>query len=348
MHLRRSLGVMTILLAWAVSASAQPVSPSPPQNTPSSPSATNTTTEQAVAQTLFDEGKTLMQDQRYVEACAKFADSNRLAPGTGTLLNLAECHVKIGKLATAWVEMNNAADGDRRSGNAQRLAWIETQIQGLAPKLAHLTVSVAPATPAGFRVQLDGIAIDPAAYGAPTPVDPGDHTVSASAPGFETWSSKIAIAQNGDAQSIDVPMLNPETNAAPAPAPIAASPPAGANPPTDSAGSIDSRRRTAAYVLGGVAVAGLGVGTIFGIKTLSDWSDRNANCPGGRCNQTAVDDYGSAKTAAIVSDISFGVAVVAAAAGTYLYLTSKRSGTSVALVASPLPGGGAAAVSAHF
>ncbi|MEO8797136.1 MAG: hypothetical protein ABI551_04560, partial [Polyangiaceae bacterium] len=198
---------------------AAPSSPSPPPSAPSAPvegppsssSGASTTTQQAVAQTLFDQARKAMADGRYQEACVKFADSNRLSPGTGTLLNLATCHVKIGKLATAWVEMNNAADSDRRLGNVQRLAWIRQQIDELGPKLAHLTIGVAPATPAGCSVKLDGVAIDPAAYGSPTPVDPGEHVVAASAPGYETWSTKIAVDQNGIEKRVSVPVLGQTT-----------------------------------------------------------------------------------------------------------------------------------------
>lgn len=288
-----------------------------------------------------------MADGRYQEACVKFADSNRLSPGTGTLLNLATCHVKIGKLATAWVEMNNAADSDRRFGNVQRLAWIRQQIDELGPKLAHLTIGVAPATPAGFSVKLDGVAIDPAAYGSPTPVDPGEHVVAASAPGYETWSTKIAVDQNGVEKSVSVPVLGQQTET---PAPVVASPtPTPKEEPASAAApEIDTTKRTAAYVLGGVAVVGIGVGTVFGIKTFSDWGTRNDNCPGGRCNQAAVDASSSAKLAAVVSDISFGVAIVAAAAGTYLFVTSKHTPAHVSVGAAPLPGGGAASLSATF
>ncbi|HEX7666021.1 MAG TPA: PEGA domain-containing protein [Polyangiaceae bacterium] len=318
---------------------AQSAPPDAPASAPTAPS----TTQQAVAQTLFDQARKAMADGKFQEACVKFADSNRLAPGTGTLLNLATCHVKIGKLATAWVEMNNAADSDRRLGNVQRLAWIRQQIDDLSPKLAHLTVGVAPATPAGFSVVLDGATLDPAAYGSPTPVDPGEHVVTASAPGYETWSTKIAVDQNGVEKSVVVPVLGQKSDVvAPAPAPSKEEPAPAPAP------EIDQKKRTVAYVLGGVAVVGIGVGTVFGIKTFSDWSTRNDNCPGGRCNQTAVDASSSAKTAAVISDISFGVAIVAAAAGTYLFVTSKHTPAPVSVGAAPLPGGGAASLSATF
>jgi hypothetical protein len=316
----------------------------PPQ--PPAPIATSTT-QQALAQTLFDQAKKLMSDGRYPEACAKFADSNRLAPGTGTLLNLATCHVKIGKLTTAWLELNDAADSDRREGNTQRLEWIRSQIAELEPQLDYLTVQVPPAMPSGFAVTLDDVKIDSSAWNTATPLDPGEHVVRATAPGYDDWSKKIVVTGTAQKQTIEVPLLNEHVAAQQTP--VVAPPPKSADvPKTDDSPSIDKTRRNVAYVLGGTAVAGLAVGTIFGVKTLSDWSDRNDNCPGGKCNQAAVDDYSSAKTAAIVSDVSFGVAVVAAAAGTYLFVTSKHRSSSVTVGGAPLPGGGVASLSARF
>jgi len=310
------------------------------------------TTQQALAQTMFDQAKKLMADGRYPEACARFADSNRLAPGTGTLLNLATCHLKIGKLTTAWLELKNAADGDRREGNTLRLQWIQTQIANIDPQLDYLTVTVPPATPADLTVTLDGVKFDPAAWGTATPLDPGGHVVQASAPGYQTWTKQVTLAATSDKQTVEVPLLTSTTVATVPPVVTIDHSPPHEEPATDV---VDNKRRTIAYVLGGTAIVGIGVGTIFGIKTFSDWSSRNDNCPGGRCNQTAVDDSSSAKTAAVVSDISFGVAIVAAAAGTYLYLTSKHAAprdagmsTSLRVGGSPLPGGGAASLSARF
>jgi hypothetical protein len=48
--------------------------------------ADNNPADQALAQTLFDRGRELMTAKKYVEACEKFAESERLEPSVGTEL----------------------------------------------------------------------------------------------------------------------------------------------------------------------------------------------------------------------------------------------------------------------
>src|SRR5947209_5201907 len=56
----------------------------------------------AAAQTLFDEAKRLMKEERYALACPKFEESQKMDPGLGTQFHLANCWQHIGRTASAW------------------------------------------------------------------------------------------------------------------------------------------------------------------------------------------------------------------------------------------------------
>ena len=59
------------------------------------------TSDTAMAEALFQAGRACLERDRVEEACAKFSESQRLEPKLGTLLNLATCHEKLGKTASA-------------------------------------------------------------------------------------------------------------------------------------------------------------------------------------------------------------------------------------------------------
>src|ERR1700682_1070652 len=100
----------------------------------------------ARADTLFNAGKALTDAGQYGDACAKFAESKRLAPGLGVTLYLADCYEHVGRNASAWTEFLSA-EGLARERNDKRAEVARGRAQGLEPKLNRLTIAVAPSIP---------------------------------------------------------------------------------------------------------------------------------------------------------------------------------------------------------
>src|ERR1051326_9215354 len=81
-----------------------------------------TASDKAAAEGLFGDARKLMEAGNYREACPKLEASQRLDPGVGTLLNLADCYEHSGRTASAWMEFLEAASAARESGSADREA----------------------------------------------------------------------------------------------------------------------------------------------------------------------------------------------------------------------------------
>src|SRR3954452_18931589 len=89
----------------------------------------------ATAQTLFDQARKLMAQERWAEACPKLEESQRLDPAGGTLLHLALCREKEGRIATAWAIYQDALAQAKRDGRKDRADVAQKHIGELAPRL---------------------------------------------------------------------------------------------------------------------------------------------------------------------------------------------------------------------
>ncbi len=136
------------------------------------------------AEALFEDGRQLMTQGKYAEACPKFAASERLDPSTATLLNLASCYERQGRTATAWATYKEAASAANAAGRNDYLVAAERHASGLEANLARLTLNVDQPVE-GLHVERDGGPVDRAEWGISIPVDPGSHSIAATAPGHK-------------------------------------------------------------------------------------------------------------------------------------------------------------------
>lgn len=288
--------------------------------------------DKALAESLFQEGRKLLEAGKPAEACAKFGASQKQDPSPGTLINLGKCNEAQGKTATAWAAYKEAESLARNMNRGEQEKLAAERAAELEPKLSRLTINGPPATIEGLVVKRAGATLSVDALGAAAPVDPGEIEVEASAPGYQAWKGKVTVAENGASASIDVPALvkAPEASAGAA---AGGEAPAGATASGDVRADTGGRSPTLGYVLTGVGGAFLVAGGVFGYlasKQASDAEDDPALCPDKQCTSKGRDEIDSAKGKALISTIGVGAGVAALGAGIVLIATSGGSSEKTA------------------
>jgi hypothetical protein len=291
------------------------------------------------AEKLFRDGRALVKDGKIRAACDAFAASARLEPSVGTLLNLGDCRAKLGKTATAWAAFTDAV-ALAKSQHDKRLAEAERRAKELESGLSYITIEIdAAARVPGLKLTRNGIAVDEAAVGQATPVDPGDYAIQANVPGYVEWSAHIKLGPDGDRKTVVVKGLlksepigetAPPPRSAPLPAPKP-EPPRSPNP--DALGvSRDERVRPSAFTpmrKGAVVVASagsiaLGVSTALALQARSLYDQAHSVCPGSTCSDLAASQKSrDAVSRANVATVVGGAGIAAIAGGVVLWLVGK-------------------------
>jgi len=162
----------------------------------------------AQAEQMFRDGKRLMAEKKYEQACEAFEASQKVDPQATTLLNLADCREKNDQLATAW---GLFLDADRmtRGGDKAARALSDTAKQRankIEPRLSYLIINVPDESRVdGLTITRNGIEVDPGTWNRALPVDGGNYIIEGKAPGHEPWSTRVSVGSERDKQSVDVP-----------------------------------------------------------------------------------------------------------------------------------------------
>jgi hypothetical protein len=290
--------------------------------------------ETATAESLFRQGKQLMDAKDFARACPMLAESYRLDPATGALFALATCHEGEGKLASAWSRFADAGSRAQREGRADRVAAAKARMAAIEPKLSMLLIAVPDEVAAlpGFEFKRDGIVLGRALIGVSVPVDGGDHVVDVAAAGKRPWRTSVPIKPEKDKRTVSVPSLE-DAAGAPAPAPASAAPPAGKSTETGAtklevapapAENALTGIQIGGIVAGGLGVVGLAVGTVFGLTAIGKNNDSKNGCDKGVCtNADAFQARADARSAATISTVAVVAGGVLAAAGVTLLVMGK-------------------------
>jgi hypothetical protein len=224
---------------------------------------------------------------------------------------------------------------------AQSTTWQRTTV-------GRLTIAVAPEATSldSLEIRRDGVIIGKPLWGVPVPVDPGEHVVTASAPGKKGWESRVIAAESAALRVAISPLEEgPRTP-----------------PPVADAVAPRPRRPVPAIVLSGVAAVGVGVGAGLFAAHASQKSDAESLSAGVRSAQgTCVPPRFAAPCSAIAdkaksSDLLGNASTVAFAAGgaaavamvVYLVLPASPRATGGAVTVRPVFGVGHVGLAGSF
>jgi hypothetical protein len=239
---------------------------------------------------------------------------------------------------SAWALFLDVASAAHEQNQRKREAAARARAAELEAHLPNLRIDVAEPVE-GLEVRRSGETVGRASWGTAMPIDPGTYRIEASAPGKEPWSDSVEVPSTGGTLSVQIPALADIEKAEP----VAIAPPEA--PERDVGVARPSGARTAvAWVLAGVGVAAVGTGGFFALRAKDETDASRALCNGGP-NGTLCDrdrmlpgfDGGdsersemfehrdSAKQAALVSYIGFGVGGAALVGSVLLFVTGSSA-----------------------
>jgi hypothetical protein len=269
------------------------------------------------ADALFKQGQKLLDAGKFADACPILAESNRLDPKLGRLLNLAYCHEQEGKSASAWGEYNDAVALATQRNQAERAEFARHHAEQVAKKLSYLRLDFPKGKETVAEIVLDSVQLARDKWTVPLPVDPGRHTLVARAADHIPRSLALEVPAEPGTTPVVIDPLEVEHG----PAPIAAP------PPEDQSAPEAPRSRTALYVAlvtGGMGIVGLGFGGAFGGLAAMKKSDADPHCPMKACDPTGAQSLSDAKAFATVSTVSLIAGGALAATSIVLFLVSPK------------------------
>ena len=297
------------------------------------------------AERLFREGVKLRDAGDFTSACPKFADSFALDPAPGTLVNLGDCEVRIGKL-TAAIEHYKLAVAGFPKGDKRR-DLVAQKATAVEPKLAHLTIKLAPTVPETARITRAGAPFDRKESGVAVTMDPGSVSIVVTAPDRQDATYPITLGE-GESKEATVDVGAPvEKKAVATPASNKAAP---ASTPA-SAPPSGNGMKTAGYVAGGIGLVSLGVGTVTGIMAMGKANDVKQHCDTQTyaCDSTGVEAAHAGNTLAPVSTVTLIAGAVLVAGGvTLVVISGKKKEPQVSFVPAFGPSGGGGSVVGRF
>ena len=308
--------------------------------------------ERAGARAAANQGVTAFEAGNYKDALSFMERAESLVHALPHLLYIARSNEKLGNLVQAREaylkigrEKIKPTDPDVFR---ETQATAEQELKALEPRIPTVTVNVEGAPASGLTVTMDGQPFAVGLLGVPAPMNPGQHTFEAKAPGMLPATQQATVAESGKA-SVTLKM---QPSGEPVPTDAASSSTGATSPQSTLGVDAGSRPVPTSVYIGLVATGAFAIGTgVVGAMALgnkSDYDDAND----GSDPDAAQDIKDTGSTLNLVTDIFLGAAVVSAGVTAVLYFTRPTvpadQGAALRFTPVVLPTGAALSASGRF
>jgi len=283
---------LAVSLAWGSPAGAEPSEP----------------------ETLFAEGRALIEAGKPYEACRKFEQSLAKDPRQiGVLMNLGLCSERAGKIATAVRYYREAFDRATEANLPTTRAKAAKDIARLVADVPVLVLEWAGTPLASEKVLIDDVVV--AAGQRELTLDPGRHTIDVTASGRLPFQATVTV-RSGERTSVTIPELE---------RPVAAT--------TIITAHAPSARRPVGKVMVVAGLAGVAVAGAIGLYARNDYHSlfegdtphcgRYPDVNGqATCDETGQSRASRDHTLANVALVGGGAALAVALVGAALWWTA--------------------------
>jgi hypothetical protein len=232
-----------------------------------------------------------------------FQAAHKLQPSARTLRSVGLSDFEAGRYALAITELEASLTDTRRPLDAQQRSEVQAVIAHARGFVGTLEVQLAPKE---ATLSVDGLPVS----GDSLQLDTGEHVLRASAPGYVEAEQKVRVLP------ADVTKVA-----------FALEPVASASYPVPT--STDSTQLTAAWIVGGIGIAGVIAGTVFGVRSILKHNESDRYCGQDGCmDLRGVRAMEDARSAGDISTVGFIAGGLALGVGTVLLLTAPSTGES--------------------
>lgn len=268
-------------------------------------------------------------DEAIPDPCKSRVGHQAPSPNLHDLLEVAACHQRAGRAATAWAEFREVELLASRDKRTREYTAAQRQSKALEPILCLLKITLEPGIrPPGLEILIDDKSMGDRGAAGTVPVDPGTHELTADAPGFVHLSQWITVTPK-DRNVAATIRLTRSTDSSSTPASTPPSSPSGGDSPgSRPVGHSPTPGGNSLWVnsVGAVGFAGVLLSGIYGLQAFQKWNAYVKRCPDDVCinprDESFADD---ARHSAKIANVSLGIGLTAAAVAAFLFFSSRDS-----------------------